>query len=69
MKMPKDISYTSPADDVRKLDVYLPEKGNGLLFFYMHGGHCAYIAAKDEKGESVFGRMIWDYLQKAEGME
>lgn len=33
----------------------------------MHGGHCAYIAARDETGESVFGRMIWEFLQKTEG--
>lgn len=38
MNVMRNIPYTIPADDVRILDVYLPEKGNGTLFFYVHGG-------------------------------
>lgn len=38
MKIIRNIPYTTPADDVRLLDVYLPANGNGNLFFYAHGG-------------------------------
>ena len=38
MKILQNIPYTASADDVHLLDVYLPEKPNGHLFFYAHGG-------------------------------
>ncbi len=38
MKILKDIPYFLPTDPLRLLDVYLPEKANGILFFYVHGG-------------------------------
>ncbi len=38
MKLMQNIPYTTPADDVHLMDVYLPEKCNGSLFFYVHGG-------------------------------
>lgn len=30
----------------------------------MQGRHCAYVGAADEKGESVFGRMVCEYIKK-----
>ena len=29
----------------------------------MHGKHCAYVRAWDENGESVFGGIIFDFIQ------
>ena len=30
----------------------------------MHGKHCAYVRALDEKGESVFGKIIFGFIQE-----
>jgi len=30
----------------------------------MHGGHCHYCRQLDEKGESVFGKMIYEFIEK-----
>lgn len=30
----------------------------------MHGTHCAYVKAVDENGDSVFGKMVFDYIKK-----
>lgn len=30
----------------------------------MNGTHCAYVGAVDENGESVFGKMVYDYIVK-----
>ena len=32
----------------------------------MHGKHCAYVRAVDENGVSVFGPILYDYIQKQE---
>lgn len=28
------------------------------------GGHCKYVTASDEAGESVFGKLVYDFLSK-----
>lgn len=38
MRLLQNIPYSETPDDVHVMDVYLPEKGNGSLFFYVHGG-------------------------------
>ncbi len=38
MNILKNIPYTSPADEKRTLDIYLPQNPTGDLFFYIHGG-------------------------------
>ena len=30
----------------------------------MNGGHCAYVGKTDENGESVFGRLIYEFVEK-----
>ncbi len=30
----------------------------------MHGGHCEYVSATDDNNEPVFGKMVYDYLNK-----
>lgn len=30
----------------------------------MHGRHCEYCGKVDENGESVFGQMIWDFIEQ-----
>lgn len=30
----------------------------------MHGDHCQYVYEKDENGDSVFGKIIYEFLQK-----
>ncbi|MBQ7821006.1 MAG: alpha/beta hydrolase [Clostridia bacterium] len=30
----------------------------------MHGGHCHYIAQKDENGDSVFGKLIYNFISE-----
>ena len=30
----------------------------------MHGGHCHYVSAVDEAGESIFGRLIGDFMKE-----
>lgn len=30
----------------------------------MNGGHCAYVGAEDENGESVFGKIITEFIEK-----
>lgn len=35
-----------------------------LSYRLMHGKHCAYCKAVDEKGDSVLGKMILDFIQK-----
>ena len=30
----------------------------------MHGDHCAYVARLDEKGDSVFGKMVCDFINQ-----
>lgn len=32
----------------------------------MHGGHCAYISKVDEKGDSILGKLVLEYIQKLE---
>ena len=38
MKILQNIPYSATPDDVHVMDIYLPEKGSGSLFFYVHGG-------------------------------
>lgn len=57
MKILQNIAYTSPADDVRTLDVYLPDAPNGSLFFYVHGGGL-------EAGDKAEGAFAARYLQE-----
>jgi len=35
----------------------------GIQLKVMHGGHCQYLEAVDEKGESVFGQIVADYIR------
>ena len=30
----------------------------------MHGKHCAYVRAKDDEGDSVLGKMIFEFIEK-----
>lgn len=30
----------------------------------MHGGHCAYVDAVDDNNESVFGKLIYDFIKR-----
>ena len=30
----------------------------------MHGGHCAYVCAVDDAGESIFGKIIGDFMKE-----
>lgn len=30
----------------------------------MHGKHCEYVRKLDENGETVFGKMIWDFIER-----
>ena len=39
---------------------HVPEEN--LVFRVMHGGHCQHTFAKDENGDSVFGKMIADFI-------
>ena len=38
----------------------MPEED--LVFQVMHGGHCQHTFAKDENGDSVFGKMITEFM-------
>lgn len=38
MNIIRDIPYSVPQDDVRCMDIYLPEKPNDIFFLYAHGG-------------------------------
>lgn len=40
-----------------------------IKFTLMHGTHCAYVGKADEKGESIFGRMICDFITETEKAE
>ena len=42
---------------------YDPEK---IELKEMHGGHCAYVGARDENGDSVLGKIVADYIEKIE---
>ena len=55
MKVLQNIPYTASADDVHLLDVYLPEKPNGHLFFYAHGGG---LEAGDKGDASCFAEYL-----------
>ena len=37
---------------------------SGYDIIEMHGTHCAYVKAVDENGDSVFGKMVFDYIKK-----
>ena len=55
MKILQNIPYTASADDVHLLDVYLPEKPDGNLFFYAHGGG---LEASDKGDASCFAEYL-----------
>lgn len=55
MNVIHNIPYTTPADDIRTMDVYLPTSGNGALFFYVHGGGL-------EAGDKDEGKWAAEYL-------
>ncbi len=57
MSILQHIPYTTPADDVRRMDVYLPDKPNGRLFFYAHGGGL-------EAGDKADAACFAEYLAK-----
>ena len=40
---------------------YDPEK---IRFRLMHGKHCAHVSAVDENGDSVFGKIIFEFLSE-----
>ena len=35
---------------------------SGFDHVVMHGGHCKYCRRLDEDGESVLGKMIWEFI-------
>ena len=37
---------------------------SGYDIIEMHGTHCAYVKAVDENGDSVFGKMVFNYIKK-----
>lgn len=54
------------------LDIYLPDCNEFPVFIYfmakvklkiMNGKHCAYVNAIDENGDSVFGKLIYNYIK------
>lgn len=55
MRILQNIPYTAPADDVRLMDVYLPRKPNGNLFFYAHGGG---LEAGDKRDAACFAEYL-----------
>ena len=38
-----------------------------VVYKVMNGKHCAYIKLKDEEGESIFGKLIYDFISTVEG--
>ncbi|MBE6959813.1 MAG: hypothetical protein E7448_03700 [Ruminococcaceae bacterium] len=37
--------------------------GGNVTLTVMHGTHCAYVNAQDEKGDSVFGKLIHSFIE------
>lgn len=40
-----------------------------IEFKKMHGDHCHYVGQKDENGDSVFGKIIYDFIMKEQKNE